>query len=149
MTLLHFSTGNLSHFLAVNYSNSSMFEGSPPCAVFSSRHRLWVWFRSRSSLAAPEQSSDTSWTISGCFCCIFGVVDLLEDPQPSTETLFLDTGLNITLQNTMIICWFYVLHTFNAPSIRGSKATQQHYQTAPRLILGRVLFSLNALFSRW
>jgi hypothetical protein len=83
-----------------------------------------------SSLATPEQSSAFSWTIPGCFWCVFGVVVLLDDQQPLTSqfinTFFFDTQFknnNIGLHITLIIDWFHkVLHTFRT---RGSKATPQ------------------------
>lgn len=53
---------------------------------------------------------------------MFGVVLLLEDPQPSIETQLLDTELNIGLYKTP--------DNLKAPSTRSSKATQQHYQTS-------------------
>ena len=50
------------------------------------------------SLAIQEQSS-SQFLGAFFFSSISGVV-LLEDAQPSMETQFLDTGLNIGLQNT-------------------------------------------------
>ena len=153
MSFLHLSTGSLAHSYCANCSSSPRFEGCLlPTAVFRSPHRCSMWFRS--GLIASHFRTVQGFVLNHSWVLfeVFGVIVLLQDPWLSTETQLSDNGLNIVLQNALVISWFNdAMHTFKAPSARGSTTTPKHHWTSSMfdcsegvlLFEGFILFSVN------
>ena len=74
-----------------------------------------------SLLVTSVQCSVLAWTIPGCFLKCLGSLFCC-------KTQLSDTGLNIALQNALVISLFHdAMHTIKAPSARGSTATPKHH----------------------
>ena len=111
---------------------------------------IWIWTH---CWALQNNSAFCLEPFLGAFWNVFGVIVLLQDPWPSKETQPSDTGLNIELQNaSLVISWFHdPMHTFKAPSARGSTATLKHHWTSSMFdcregvlfFEGFILFSVN------
>lgn len=80
MSLLHYSTADLTFGKLADL----VIQCPPPTAVWSSPPKVRDVILD-SSLASPEQSSVFVLNYSRVVLCVFRVVVLLEDPQPSTE----------------------------------------------------------------
>lgn len=72
---------------------------------------------------------------------MLGVIILLVDPWPVTETEHSDTGQYVLLKDSSIVLRFHcVLHRLNPPITRCSKAATKHIPP-PCVTLGTVFFS--------
>ena len=119
--------GSLAHSSCANCSSSPRFEGCLlSTAVFRSPHMYSMGFRS--GLIAGHFGKVQCFVLNHSWVLfkVLGVIVLLQDPWLSTKTQLSDTGLNIALQNASVISWFHdAMHTFKAPSARGSTATSK------------------------